>query len=322
MRENIMALSNPFKRRARYRPPDSRSRMARQLSSWFATGVTVFLILCILGLVGWGGWTFYSFLFWSDYFDIRKLDITLVDDTMSEISDAPDPYRDQVVEEIRQILAEKGFDRGNLLTLDTRVVSNYAEMHGRVRHASVCKRYPSELQVEIEIRRTEALILDHEILAVDKEGVVAQVLTTQSPEAAKFPYITGLKVGTVLPGERIKSESLTKGLLLLSSLRSQASVLAGKISDVHFDGTGNLTLYLRGGTEIRFGKDDPIRKMPALETFIARKGQPELFAYIDLRVEGEVAAMSREKAVELKVAELKAAQAKPAQTVSRPDKSP
>ncbi len=312
-----MALPKLFKRRTRYRPPDSRNRLARRLSSLFATTVSIFLIVSVLGLLGWGGWTFYSFLFLSDYFDIREVTITLVDDPISEASEVPDPYREQVIEEIRQILAERNSDRGNLLTLKTREVCNNVETHGRVRHAVVRKRYPSELQVEIEIRRTEALVLGREILAVDKDRVVAQVLTTQSPEATQFPYITGLKLEEAQPGKRIESESLTKGLLLLSSLRSQAPVLAGKISDINFDGTGNLTLYLRGGTEIRFGKDDPIRKMPALETFISRKGQPELFAYIDLRVEGEVAAMSREKAVELRAAELKAIQ-----TATRPDKSP
>jgi cell division septal protein FtsQ len=303
-----MGLSKLFKRRNRYRPPDSRDRLARRLSSLFATTVSIFLIVCILGLLGWGGWTFYAFLFLSDYFEIREVTVTLVDDTTSEVRDAPDAYRERLIEEIRQILSENGSDRGNLITLKTRKVRQDVETHGRVRHASVRKRYPSELQVEIETRRTEVLVLDREILAVDKDRVVAEVLTTQSPEAARFPYVTGLKLEGV-PGKRIESESLTKALLLLSSLRSQAPVLAGKISDIYFDGTGNLTLYLRGGTEIRFGKDDPIRKMPALETFISKKGQPELFAYIDLRVEGEVAAMSREKAAELKAAELKAAQA-------------
>ncbi len=305
-----MAFPRLFKRRSRYRPPDSRNRLARRLSSWFATTVSIFLIVCILGLLGWGGWTFYAFLFLSDYFEIRSVTIKLADDRSTEIRDVSDPYRQQVVGEIREILSEKGLDRGNLLSLDTRLVCNYAQTHGRVRRAVAHKRYPSELQVEIEIRRTEALPLaGRDILAVDREGVVAQILTTQSPEAVQFPYITGLKFEAPLPGERIESESLTKGLLLLSSLRSQAPVLAGKISDIHFDATGNLTLNLRGGTEIRFGKEDPIRKMPALETFLSRKGQPELFAYIDLRVEGEVAAMSREKAVELRAAQLQAVQA-------------
>jgi hypothetical protein len=98
-----MAFPRLFKRSSRYRPPDSRNRLARRLSSWFATTVSIFLIVCILGLLGWGGWTFYAFLFLSDYFEIRSVTIKLADDRSTEIRDVSDPYRQQVVGEIREI---------------------------------------------------------------------------------------------------------------------------------------------------------------------------------------------------------------------------
>ena len=265
----------------RYRPPAARERLGRRLARFVTRVLLVTLVVAGLALAGWGGWMLYNFLYRSEYFDLRDVDVELVEGPGL----ATEPNPDFLRHELRTLLHDAGLDEGNLLQLDAAAVRRTVESHSKVLQATVRKHYPRRLSVKAELREVVALVRHDPILAVDKTGFVTQALSTRSAQATRFPYVTGEDIGAVEVGKLLKSEDLTKALRLLSSLRVGARALAEKISEVHCDNaTGNLSVILLGGTEIRFGSGDPLLKMPALETHLQKeKASAEQFVYVDLR---------------------------------------
>ncbi|NQU43904.1 hypothetical protein HQ520_11515, partial [bacterium] len=252
------------------RPPKTRSRFARrirQMFAWFAL-----LVLLTAGATGLAfvGIAFHRFLFESGYFALEAVFIHF--DGWERTGDEI-----QIESQIRRELRRRDLDDGNMLRLDIDSLSQVVSTHPKVEAATVRKVYPSLVTIDILQRKTAALVLQDGILAIDKKGNVLERITTRDTKSLEYPYITGLDTARVEPGARIESESLTKTLRLLLSLRDEDHPLFSKISEVHTDKDGYLTVYLKGGTEILFGSGDPIRKMPHLETFIEEMGQPEDF---------------------------------------------
>jgi cell division septal protein FtsQ len=294
-----------LKRKKTYRPPSSRVRFQERLVILLGRALVGLVALALLSLCGFFAWALHGFLFESEYFEIDDVSITIEEASRRAIlprgagtwAEANDSELSRLPEEILGLLREVDMDGGNLPRLDTEAVRLVVESHGKVKSATVEKQYPTSVHISVRIRHIAALLLQDPILAVDAEGVVTQSLTTRSPLAGQFPYITGLELGRPVPGERVSSESLTKALQLLSSLQVGAPGLARKISEAHCGTDGELTLIFRGGAEVRFGTGDWIRKMAAFETFLRRDPQqPEKSAYIDLRVEGQVSSMTKEEA--------------------------
>lgn len=232
--------------------------------------------------LGWVGWRLYAFVFESDFFKVAELKVELA--ASAHLPDAPGVLERQV----RNRLRDRGAERANLLTLDSEEIEATLADMPWVREARVEKDYPDRLRVVVCPRRIEALVLHDPILAVDAQGVVVCALTTGRDMAADYPYVTGLDVSQADLGAALDSPSLTRAIELLCCLRGGEPLLYSSVSEVHCDGEGNLALVLEGGTRVRFGTGDPVRKMPHLETFIARKGRPENYAYIDLRFDGQV----------------------------------
>lgn len=293
------------RRTKRYRSPAARERLGPRLLASLVRISLAVLVAVGIGAVAWGGWMLYEFLYESEYFDLRDLEITLVPSPGLET----EPNPDFVVGEIGNRLHEAALDQGNLLRLDAKAVRANVKGYSKVLDATVAKHYPRRLTVKATLREVVALVQHDPILAVDRDGFIVQALTTRSAQAHRFPYVTGIELGPVDLGQCLApphatgpSADLTKALRLLSSLRQMEAYsaagkaselaettaqLAKKISEIHCDNaTGDLSLMLLGGTEIRFGSGDPLLRMPALETFLHnQKGEMEQYAYIDLRVD-------------------------------------
>jgi cell division septal protein FtsQ len=270
-----------FHRKAKYRPLVPRQRIGRRIVRFFARCLIALLVLVCLALLGWVGWLFNGFLFSSDFFALKEIAIDGADSRIE--------YR------IRNALRREGLHTGNLLRLDARKIQEVAESISKVKSAQVRKRYPGRLSISIVQRYPVALVLSDPILAVDSEGVVIEEVLTRHAQASEYPYVTGLQVGRPRLGERIGSESLTKGLTLISYLRDRAPALFTKVSEVHFDEDKSLTLVLKGGTEVRFGRDNPLSSMVRFDTFVQKMGPLEQYRYVDLRFGKAVSSMPKQR---------------------------
>jgi cell division septal protein FtsQ len=271
-----------FRRKAKYRPPDPRRRIGQRIVRFIANFFIALAVLAGIGLLGWAGYLFHGFLFRSDFFALKEIEITG--------SDTRIEYR------IRNALRREGLYTGNLLRLDAHKVQETAESIAKVRSALVRKHYPGRLSIAVEQRDPAAIVLSDPLLAVDKEGVVIEEMLARHPMASQLPYVTGLQVAHPRLGERIEIENLTKGLKLISYLRDRTPALFSKVSEVHFDEDKSLTLVLKGGTEVRFGKDNPLLEMVRLETFDREMGPLEHYRYVDLRFGKKVSYLPRQEA--------------------------
>ena len=279
----------------KYSSPARRKRFARRVAGFFVRVVLAAALLCVLGLIVVLGWRLYGFLYRSDYFLLRETQVAFAEgsETGAEAS---------IERQIRNKLRRDGLGEGNLIRLDPEAARRAVESVPRVRKAVVAKRYPSRLEIVVEQRRIAVLLLHDPILAIDAEGVVIEKLTLRHRPVLEFPFVSGLELGRMRLGDRVASEGLTRALQLLSSLEKGKPTLAAEVSEVHCDTENRLTLILKGGTEVRFGADDPIWKMPILETFIRERGAAQKFAYIDLRLDGQVPAMLKEEAARRRLA--------------------
>ena len=273
-------------------------RLGRRIIVFFSRLLRILSLAGILALAVGLVWALHGFLFRSEFFEIKTISI-------SRDSDEPTVHEfERIRFEILNRLRKAGLNEGNLLGLDLEAGRRTVEGHSKVRKAHLNKHYPDDLEIRVELREIVALLLNDPILAVDREGVIVQTLTTRTDLAARYPYVTGLELGQFEPGDLAPSESLTKALDLLSLLEDGAPALHQNISEAHCDEADNLTLLLKGGTEIRFGNGDPVEKMPALETFLqSEPGQPEKSAYIDLRVPDRVYSLSKTEAAKRKTPE-------------------
>jgi cell division septal protein FtsQ len=262
-------------------------RLGKRLLGFFFRIALLTLSLAGGLLIGHACWLFHEFLFESPYFAIREITI--------QFDDEPGFEDDLRVEmQIRHRLRSEGISGGNILKLDGARARQIVEEHPKVGTASVRKVLPDRVMVQVRRRVPVALALGAEIYVIDIEGAVLETLEIQNPRVLEFPFITGVESGRLEPGAHIQSENLTKILGLILCLKERARVLYEQISEAHCDKEGNLTLILKGGSEIRFGSGDPIGKMPALDTFIEKMGDPSGYVYIDLRLDDQIPALPKE----------------------------
>jgi cell division protein FtsQ len=277
-----------FRRKKKFRKPAPPVRLGARL---FRLTLRLFVLVLVLGALGLGVWfgvALYNFVYKSSYFEYDADQITLRFDESSLSGEEP-AIRVQVLRRLRW----KKLDQGNLLELNAEELRKEIENHPKVRKAAVRKVFPNALDVEIAQREPVALLVQDGILTVDREGVVLEAVDTRDPRSLLYPFITGIEQGRVEPGTRIQSESLTKALELLICVKDKEASLFDKISEVHCDRERNLTLILKGGTQIRFGAADPVARMPKLDTVFKEMGPPEQFEYIDLRLDDQVPVMPK-----------------------------
>ena len=253
-------------------------------------GIVCLRLLLLLGFVAgavvvlWGCVAFYRFIFRSEYFLVRE---TVVSN---------EPKDPQVSADIRRKLRELAVEGQNLLFLKPSEIERELGKIPKVKTARVTKDYPARVVVTITERQMAGLLLHDPILAIDREGVAIESLDSRDSRVLQHPLISGVRLTRIAVGEQIKSEGLTRALLLLSCLEQRSPDLFKKTSEVHCDTENNITLFLQGGTEIRFGSENPLTKMPALETVLAMQGPAEKFLYIDLRFRDQVPCLPKTEA--------------------------
>jgi len=267
---------NPFRKPKKKTYRLGRPRFAVRMGRFV---LRVFLLVvaaaAVTGLV-WLGLVTHRFVTESEYFAVKKIVVTV------------SPREESVVRQVEEKIGVEKVRGHNLLLLRTEDVRRALESIPKVRCAAVVKRYPATLSISVTAREMAALLVHDPILAVDGEGVIIESVSARDPRALRYPFISGVAAGSLPLGTKIQSEALTRVLALVSCWEQRAQGLYRKMSEIHCDPDEQITVLLKGGTEVRFGTGNPIRRMPDLDTFLEEKGPPEGFAYIDLRIDGQV----------------------------------
>lgn len=170
----------------------------------------------------------------------------------------------------------------DLLSVSLKEVENRVEALPRVKDATVIRRLPGTIVIEVKEYSPVALLeWGGSMTLVNEEGVYFPVLTDR--EQWNLPIITGLEYDkTVRPGSVINQPALKNALKVLAALDPATLAVT---SEINAASSGSVTLFTTGRTtRVIFGREDYARKAARLaqaREIFAERG--EIKRVIDLR---------------------------------------
>ncbi len=250
-------------------------------------------LILSMGAIGQAG---YGFVMEIPYFTIKAPTITGVSE----------PLRQEIEGLVRSLTTNDS----NILNINTADLEQQIARHPRVRDIRVVKTYPDRLQITAVERREVAIaITGNGSFLVDNDGHVMDKLELKDLKDMTYPFISGLLTEEVHEGEPIDSISLSKALNLLQVLEARNPSLYAAISDIQIKDDRvspleTLTAHMKSGLEIRFGDQNPIDKLPALETLLKKLQDEgvepfENLAYIDMRFKDMAFYMDKDTALDI-----------------------
>ena len=268
------------KKRERYIAGERRKpfpvRVRRAIIGFFKGLV---LLICLFASI-WLGWRLYYFLFQSPYFRLKEIKVKGVSPQLSA-----------------EALKYAGLDdvKGhyyNLLRLRVGALRRRLIKFPKLRTVEIHKEYPSTLRILAQPRKAVCIVLGDGLFLADSDGVIIERLESDKREDVNFPIITGIPQEEVKPGNVIKSSTFFGALDIQAALIQHCDRLYAKLSEMHLGAQGEITAIFEGGTEVRFGRKDALRRLPELHAFVEKyaAGGRNLksFRYVDLRFKKQI----------------------------------
>ncbi len=143
----------------------------------------------------------------------------------------------------------------NILTLDVVQIERSLQSHPWVKSASVERRLPSTVRIEIAEHEAVATLALGDLYLVNSDGVPFK--RAQAVEALDLPLITGIE-REALSQRKERESTLTevrRALAVMASYQKDEQSKARPLSEVHLSPLG-LTLVLQDGTEICVAEGD------------------------------------------------------------------
>ena len=260
------------------RRPRRRGQPSAVLRLFYALGMCV-----ILAAIGHAS---YGFLMDSAYFRVREV----------RIEGVSEPIR----KELDSLVSAHLAGSPSMISLDMDRLRDTIAAHPRVYGVRIERQYPDKLVVHANERSPVAVLSSSGFYLVDNDAVVMEKLKPSGLRDFDFPYITGIPAEDVQVGQAIPGHGITRTLDLIRMLRDHNAEVYAKLSEINagkdpVSRLENLTAYLKGGMEVRFGDTNPIQRLPALDLYVKHlreKGMdPFKMAYVDLRFKNQIVFM-------------------------------
>ncbi|MBI4115286.1 MAG: FtsQ-type POTRA domain-containing protein [Candidatus Omnitrophica bacterium] len=227
--------------------------------------------LLVLGLIGFGiFWGIRGELYADPGFLIQIVDI-IPEGTLSP----------SIVREL-----EKTYLKRNLFKISLREISEMVERDPDIREARVIRQFPKTLRIEIDQRTPFAQVQlqrkgTYYIVASD--GVI---LETDSSRNKNFLLIENYDAKNAEPreGRKLSLPGFEEGVNLVRAFQNHPLAKSEKMERLRLDPLGNVSLLLKDGPELRFGRH-PMKKfhmLTGVTPLLKGKDRP-LIAYIDLQ---------------------------------------
>ncbi len=138
----------------------------------------------------------------------------------------------------------------NILKVPTLRIRDRLLGHPRVEKATVSRRFPNRLLIQVVEREGVALVACHERYAeLDATGRPLEL--HRFIGALGLPVITGVDVDGVTLGLRLDDERLLTALLCASALGREGR---SAVAEIHLTAGGELVVYTRSGVPAYFGE--------------------------------------------------------------------
>jgi cell division septal protein FtsQ len=290
LRESARRITNAPARRTRKgghatrRRPRGRGQASAVLRLFYALGMCV-----ILAAIGHAS---YGFLVDSPYFRVREV----------RVEGVSEPIR----KELDSLISARLARSPSMISLDMDRLREMIAAHPRVSSARIDRQYPDKLVVRATERTPVAVLSSSGFYLLDNGAVVMEKLKPSALRSFDFPYITGIPAEDVQVGQAIPGHGITRALDLIRMLRDHNAEVYAKLSEINagkdpVSRLENLTAYLKGGMEVRFGDTNPIQRLPALDLYVKHlreKGmEPFSMAYVDLRFNNQIVFMDNAHAL-------------------------
>jgi cell division protein FtsQ len=187
-------------------------------------------------------------------------------------------------------LAAVQIDR-KLFEVDLFAIRARVQKNAFIRGVSVNRDAPDRITIDVQERVPVAAVAMERLLYLDDEGFMLP--HTRSEKIFDIPVLTGaVRRQEMVPGRQLSSPDIRNALALLSLARRFDDALYRRISEVHIDDSGDMTLYTcEGGIRVLFGRGGAPAKLAKLDAFwhayVDHQGAAAL-EYIDLRFEDQV----------------------------------
>jgi hypothetical protein len=204
----------------------------------------------VLALFGAGAYDIYHFLFTSEFFIVRHIEI----EGCRQTSEA-------------EMLQLAGIpEHVNIFSLNTERIAERIEKHPWTRQVQISRVFPDRIRIAIRERKPVAALnspYDGKIYGIDSDGVVlpepepsgnptlkgiagvhSATGTFPTPQAGfNLPVLTGLSPEKIFPGNRLEDSRWVRAMEIIELLKSLNQDLLSELSEIHLDAEENIVLY-------------------------------------------------------------------------------
>jgi len=187
-----------------------------------------------------------------------------------------------------EIVEASEVERGaNLLAIDLRAVAARLKRHAWISSASVYRRFPGQLIIEIEERTPRAILAADKLYYIDQQ---AEFFTRLLPgDPVDLPLFTGVKPDELQSNGSEIREMIRNGLNLLELMERAGSGLnPNGIAEIRLDLDEGLSLYTRSGRLLVLGRKDfesKLHRYGRLKKLLAQRGEWQNARIINLDFE-------------------------------------
>ncbi len=236
----------------------------------------VFLFLSVLTVISLTFVLLYDYLLTSPYMRLEHVEIHGVDESI----------KNELLE-ICGLTSEQG-----LLGLKLKSLKNKMEEHPWVRTATVQRRFPDTLIVQVEKQEPVMLVLLEQFFYMNRHGELFKPLFQS--EEVDFPILTGLS-----SKDPEQKETLEKTAQVLTVLRAEEDLWSlQNLSEIHVNQNGGISLFFNHiQAVIRISQQNPARNMEELKQItkhLSESGKINLVTQIDLNhVDGAIVSFKK-----------------------------
>lgn len=250
-KSRLVIAEKKARRSAPIDPVETRKRNRKFLKSLLMVCLTVDAIFMLLLL--------YMLFLHMPYFNLQQVDVT----GNRRLS------RAEVIE------ASEIEDGINLLTVDLSAIAARLRRHPWVRFATVYRRFPGKLIIEIEERTPRAILAAGKLYYVDEQ---AEFFTRLLPgDSVNFPLFTGVTAEELRANSPEIQEMVRMGFGVLDLIeRTGSEIDASGIGEIQLNLKGGLSLQTRAGRVLVLGKSDfelKIQRYERLKRFLTQRGE-------------------------------------------------
>jgi cell division protein FtsQ len=247
----LVIAEKKVRRSAPTDPVETRKRNRKFLKSLLMGCLTLDAILMLLLL--------YMLFLHMPYFNLQQVDVT----GNRRLS------RAEIIE------ASEIEDGINLLTVDLSAIAARLRRHPWVRFATVYRRFPGKLIIEIEERTPRAILAAGKLYYVDEQ---AEFFTRLLPgDSVNFPLFTGVSSEELRVNAPEIQEMVRMGFGVLDLIeRTGSEIDPSGIGEIQLNLKGGLSLQTRAGRVLVLGKSDfelKIQRYERLKRFLTQRGE-------------------------------------------------